>query len=149
MLRAALNSKLQRYQLPAGDLDDIVQETLIAFHAQRHRWDTSLPVMPWIVTIAKNKIVDELRRRRRHNVLPVKLAEVAAIVPTTQEDSLAKYDIEQLIKTLPQRSQEIVTGISLNGNSARDLAEKLGILEATVRVIHHRSMKRMVQVIEK
>ncbi|CCB68078.1 MULTISPECIES: sigma-70 family RNA polymerase sigma factor [unclassified Hyphomicrobium] len=149
MLRAALVSKLQRYQLSTGDLDDILQETLIAFHAQRHRWDTSLPVMPWVVTIAKNKIVDELRRRRRHHVLPGKLAELAVSVSATAEESLARYDVERLIKALPERNQEIVAGISLNGDSARDLAKKLDMLEATVRVIHHRSLKRMAKSLKK
>ncbi|HML29109.1 MAG TPA: sigma-70 family RNA polymerase sigma factor [Hyphomicrobium sp.] len=149
MLRGALSSKLQQYRLSTGDLDDILQETLIAFHAQRHRWDTSLPVMPWVVTIAKNKIVDELRRRRKHYVLPGRLAEQAVSAGATAEESLAKYDIERLMKALPERNQEIVAGISLNGNSARELAEKLDMLEVTVRVIHYRSLKRMAKSLKK
>ena len=59
-LRAFLRKRLAR--LPE-DVEDLVQETLIAVHNQRHTYDPSQPLTAWVQAIAKYKWVDLLRRR--------------------------------------------------------------------------------------
>jgi RNA polymerase sigma-70 factor, ECF subfamily len=145
-LGAIIRSKSRRYQMAAADIDDIIQETLIAVHTQRHRWNPSLPLMPWAATIARNKIVDEIRRRNRNRCATAgDVSQICSGATSEEGNSLAKYDVERLINCLPKRSQEIVAAIALNRDSAREVAARLGMLEVTVRVTHHRSLKYLAK----
>ncbi len=40
------------------EVEDLVQETLLALHLQRGTYDPSLPVSAWAVAIARHKVVD-------------------------------------------------------------------------------------------
>jgi len=44
---------------------------------------------------------------------------------------------------IPERQREIVRSISIDGQSARDVAVKLGMSEVAVRVSLHRSLKAL------
>jgi RNA polymerase sigma-70 factor (ECF subfamily) len=145
-LGAIIRSKTRRYRMAATDIDDILQETLIAVHTQRHRWNPTLPLMPWAATIARNKIIDEMRRRNRnHCTATGDGSQIFSDASCEEANALAKYDVERLIKCLPERSQEIVAAIALNQNSAREVAARLGMLEVTVRVTHHRSLRYLAK----
>src|SRR3546814_15527415 len=63
-------------RLPPGDVDDAVQETLLAVHRRRHTYDPQYPLGPWLAAIAKNKWVDQLRSlaRRPMDELPDEIA---------------------------------------------------------------------------
>jgi RNA polymerase sigma-70 factor (ECF subfamily) len=55
---------LQRYfqrRLPFGEVDDAVQEALLAVHRRRHTYDPQYPFRPWLAAMAKHKWVDQLR----------------------------------------------------------------------------------------
>ena len=65
MLRATAQRGLARAGQPVDQCEDIVQEVLLAVHLKRHTWDPTAPVGPWLFAIARNKIIDALRRRGR------------------------------------------------------------------------------------
>src|SRR3954469_9144816 len=64
-LRAAARRGLARAGQPARQSGDIVQEILLAVHLKRHTWDVAAPFAPWLFAIARNKLIDALRRRGR------------------------------------------------------------------------------------
>src|SRR5215471_8228454 len=45
------------------EVEDLVQETLLAVHNQRHTYDSQQPLTAWVYAIAKYKLMDLLRRR--------------------------------------------------------------------------------------
>ena len=47
------------------DAEDLVQETLIAVHNRRASYDRNRPFTAWLYAIARYKLVDHFRRRRR------------------------------------------------------------------------------------
>ena len=59
-LRAFLRRKL--FGLP-DDVEDLVQEILLAIHNQRHTYDADQPLTAWVHAIARYKVIDLLRRR--------------------------------------------------------------------------------------
>src|SRR5262245_37940852 len=65
-LRAFLRKRL--YRLP-DDIEDIVQEILIAVHNGRHTYLPEQPLTAWTHAIARYKIADYLRHRSRHEAL--------------------------------------------------------------------------------
>ena len=42
-----------------------MQDILLAVHLKRHTWDANAPFAPWLFAIARNKLIDALRRRGR------------------------------------------------------------------------------------
>src|SRR3990167_11238132 len=65
-LRAFLRGRLAR--LP-DEVEDLVQETLLAVHNQRHTYDAAQPLTAWIHAIARYKLIDLLRRRAGRDAL--------------------------------------------------------------------------------
>ena len=64
-LRAAARRGLARAGQPVDQSEDIVQDILLAVHLKRHTWDANAPFAPWLFAIARNKLIDSLRRRGR------------------------------------------------------------------------------------
>jgi RNA polymerase sigma-70 factor (ECF subfamily) len=57
-LRAFLRRRLA--QRP-DEVEDLVQETLLAVHNQRHTYRADMPVTAWVHAIARYKLIDWLR----------------------------------------------------------------------------------------
>ena len=52
----------------AAEAEDAVQDTLLAIHTLRHTFDPDRPFRPWLLAIARRRVIDRLRRgepRRR------------------------------------------------------------------------------------
>jgi RNA polymerase sigma-70 factor (ECF subfamily) len=145
-LSRALRSVVRRGFAGVGiardDVEDVVQEVLLAIHLKRHTWDTSMPLGPWVLAIARNKMIDDLRRRGRRPEVPVDLTQFE-FEGEDQQASIDAHDVARVLNRLPERNREIVQSISIDGHSARDVAEKLGMTEVAVRVALHRSLKTL------
>jgi RNA polymerase sigma-70 factor (ECF subfamily) len=145
-LSRALRSVVRRGFAGVGvardDVEDVVQEVLLAIHLKRHTWDTSMPLGPWVLAIARNKMIDDLRRRGRRPEVPVDLTQFE-FEGEDQQASIDAHDVARVLNRLPDRNREIVQAISIDGHSARDVAEKLGMTEVAVRVALHRSLKTL------
>ena len=61
-LRAFFRRRLQRWP---DEVEDLVQECLLAIHNQRLTYDTGVPLTSWIHAIARYKLIDWLRRHGR------------------------------------------------------------------------------------
>ena len=59
----------RRMQTLPDEVEDLVQETLLALHLQRGTQDPSVPVSAWVLAVARYKLVDRWRRRGRHDAL--------------------------------------------------------------------------------
>ena len=80
--------------LPIMDREDIVQEILLSVHAARATYNPRRPFMPWLMSIARNRMIDNARRnsRRLNNEVlvgefPAHLADDNASEPASQRAS--------------------------------------------------------------
>src|SRR6201747_3353951 len=71
VLRAGARRGLARAGQPIDQSEDIVQEILLAVHLKRHTWDVDAPFAPWLFAIARNKLIDTLRRRGRRGFVHI------------------------------------------------------------------------------
>ena len=69
-LRSFLRRKLPHYH---DDVEDIVQEVLLAVHNARHTWRPADPLSAWIHGITRYKLTDFLRSHYRHDALMIPL----------------------------------------------------------------------------
>ncbi len=140
-VRRLVRHRLAR--LGQGDLEveDIVQETLLAIHLKRHTWRPGEPVSPWVAAISRNKTIDVLRRRGRRAELPLDDMDDTALVASDIPEEGTGQDLERVLGALDDRARRIVQLVSIEGHSSRAAAEKVGISEGALRVALHRSLK--------
>lgn len=124
------------------DSEDIVQETLLAMHLKRDTWDETQPLEPWLRAIARHKLVDHLRRRGVTDHVDIEDLTDSLAVPANDPAGSAA-DARHLLAGLPERQRHIVEGISLEGQSAREVGARLGMSEGAVRVTLHRALKAL------
>lgn len=148
VIRASALRACRRYGAATSDIEDVVQETLLAIHLKRHTWRRGDPLGPWVRAIAKYKLVDTLRKRTRRNEIDIN--DFADDLPAEQAESPeTSGDVERLLLLLPVRDQTIIKLVSIEGHSNRDAGEKLGMNETAVRVALHRSLKRLAELLRK
>jgi RNA polymerase sigma-70 factor (ECF subfamily) len=125
------------------DIEDAVQDTLLALHLKRRTWDESRPLLPWVRAILKNKVTDVLRRRGGRVHLSIDdFTETLADVPV---EVASRIDTEVVLASLKGRQRDVVVSISVEGGSARQVAARLGMSEVAVRVCLHRALKAMAR----
>ena len=140
-LRAFLRGRLSR--LP-DEVEDLVQETLLAVHNQRHTYDTDQPLTAWVHAIARYKLIDLLRRRAGRDALNDPLddeIEVFAASDTEADD--ARRDIARLLERLPDRQRLPILHTKLEGLSVVEAARATGMSESAVKVGVHRGLKAL------
>ncbi len=125
----------------ANDVEDLVQETLIAIHTRRATYDRARPLVAWVYAIARYKMVDHLRSRRLH-VSTEDLEDI--LVTEGYEDACsARMDMERLLGSLSKKQAGVIRDTKVDGLSVAEAASKSGISEADVKVSVHRGLKAL------
>jgi RNA polymerase sigma-70 factor, ECF subfamily len=149
LLAARLRAYL-RHRLAAHpeEVEDLVQETLLALHLQRGTHDPSLTVSAWAVAIARHKLVDHWRRRGRRDVRHVPLDDVdEGLLAVDDEDRGASRDLEKLLRELPAAQRQAIVLTKLDGLSVAEAAERTGASESAIKVQVHRGLKRLAALV--
>lgn len=140
-LRAFLRRRLTR--LP-DEVEDLVQETLLAVHNQRHTYDAEQPLTAWLHAIAKYKLIDLLRRRERNVARDTPLDDEADLLAAADHDAAeARRDLTKLLEQLPDRQRLSIVYMKLQGLSVAETAHLTGMSESAVKVNVHRGLKTL------
>ena len=140
-LRAFFRKRLAR--LPE-DVEDLVQESLLAVHLQRHTYDSEQPLTPWVYALARYKLIDLLRRRSRTDLLHDFLDENdEALGAVDSEAGEARRDVAKLLEALPDRQRLPIVYVKLEGLSVAEAARRAGMSESAVKVGVHRGLKAL------
>jgi RNA polymerase sigma-70 factor (ECF subfamily) len=140
-LRAFLRRRLAG--LP-DDVEDLVQETLLAVHNQRHTYDASQPLTPWVHAIQRYKMADLLRRREGRDALHEPLDEESEVFASVDHEAAdARRDVAKLLAELPDRHRVPIVLMKLEGLSVAEAAKRSGLSESAVKVGVHRGLKAL------
>lgn len=138
----------RRMQSNPDDLEDLVQETLLAIHLQRGTHDPAVPVNRWVLAIARHKLIDLWRRRGRRESLNDPLDELAeADQPAVWEELPVQRDLETLMRRLPDAQRQAIALTKLQGLSMAEASELSGVSVAALKVQVHRGLKRLAELI--
>ncbi len=140
-LRAFCRRRLAH--MPA-EVEDLVQETLLAIHNQRHTYDPGRPFTAWAHAIARYKLVDLLRRRSRREMLTDGLDHESELLGDTDLDaSEAARDLGLLLQTLPDRQRLPIVHVKIDGLSVAEAAARTGMSVSAVKVGIHRGLRAL------
>jgi len=145
-LRGYLGRRM--HSLP-DEVEDLVQETLLALHLQRGSYDPTLPVSAWVIAIARHKLVDLWRRRGRRDDLHDALDDTdeSALVAEPQNGE-AQRDLEKLLNELPKAQRQAILLTKVEGLSVAEASRHTGASEAAIKVQVHRGLKRLASLVK-
>ncbi|AEQ52259.1 sigma-70 family RNA polymerase sigma factor [Pelagibacterium halotolerans] len=124
----------------AANVEDLVQETLLAVHAKRLTYDTARPFTAWLHALAHHKLVDHLRRHAIRPTVPLD-DEMTGGVPA---GDLAAHDLDRVLETLPERTSTLIRRVKVEGASVAEAASAHGMSEGAAKIAIHRGLKALM-----
>jgi RNA polymerase sigma-70 factor (ECF subfamily) len=146
-LRPYVRRGLERAGRTDDNVEDVVQEVLLAVHLKRHSWDETRPISPWVAAIARYKLIDAVRRRGSWIHLPID--DFFEVLPANDAPTDPGRDIARSLAALPTRQREVLRSIGVDGASIGETASQLNISEGAVRVALHRGLATLAKRSEK
>ncbi len=127
----------------AADVEDLVQEVLIAVHTRRDTYDPMRPLTSWVYAIAHYKLTDCLRRNSRRESIPLDDT-LELFTPDENEQRSARQDVNQILGMLPVAQRQAIQLTRIEGLSTAEAAERSGQSESLIKVNVHRGLKRLM-----
>lgn len=126
-----------------ADVEDLVQDTLIAIHKRRESYNCALPFTAWLHGIARYKLIDFYRRCGVRAAISLDDAPDLLV----EDDStavLARLDLDRMLASLPPKQAEAIRLTRVDGLSVREAAVHSGQSESSVKVGVHRGLRRLM-----
>lgn len=128
----------------AADIEDLVQETLLAIHLKRETYDRALPFTPWAYAVARYKMLDQFRRMRTRPTTPIDDVADLFLVEAAEEPCV-RDDLDRLLSNLPPRQRAVMKDVKIQGLSMDEAGAKNGMSGMAVRLSVHRGLKALRQ----
>jgi len=135
----------RRGRLRPEDVEDVVQDVLLAVHAVRATYDPERPFLPWLLAIVRHRLVDQARRdvrRAAHECPGVDLdvtfaARGANLVRGASADAAI---LRQAIAHLPAGQRRAIELLKIEGLSLKEAARATGASVGALKVATYRAM---------
>lgn len=132
----------------AADIEDVVQETLLAFHSARRSYDTTRPVLSFLLAILRFRGADVIRRRRWTAVNEMGMddpGEPAAplAMEFDQETAVDGGRLRELIRCLPSQQRQALEAMKLGEMSLREASAATGTSVIALKVATHRAIRTL------
>jgi RNA polymerase sigma-70 factor (ECF subfamily) len=133
----------------AGDIEDLVQETLFRAFRALDRWRGDASFRSWLFTIAGNLTRDAFRRRKGREVLPLDDRDYPDRADPDAE--LAASELEDRLRNelgrLPRLQREVFLLRAQEGAGYEEIAAALGTTAGAARVHYHHAVKRLKELV--
>jgi RNA polymerase sigma-70 factor (ECF subfamily) len=114
-------------------VDDVVQTTFLKLLTRLDAYQPGdVPFEAWLLRVARNAAIDELRRRRRRDSVPMSDGDGAQAGPSAPELPVA-------LDRLPAAYREVLLLRHVVGLSVQETADRLGTTPRTVRTLQERA----------
>lgn len=135
-----------------SDIDDAVQDVLIAVHEARRSYDPSRPFKPWLAGIARHRIIDRMRAKSRISAREVSIGddgdETFASSAAKQDDTLIDSPaLHRALAQLPPGQRVAIQELKLRESSLEEVAARTGLSVGALKVATHRGLKRLRQIL--
>ena len=142
--------------LGAGpDADDVGQETFIRFYKNLEVFEEKSSIKTYLVRIAMNRSIDELRRRKKSQKRNRSVDDLEGSVLEPSEDGSKISDlrseqefVKKAINQLADDHRSVVVLRMIDGYSTKETAAILDIPEGTVLSRLARANKKLAEILE-
>ena len=134
-----------------SDADDLLQETFIKVYMNIDRYSPDYTFGQWVYTIARNTLIDYLRRRSDDVSIDERFLSPVSPGPTPEESVInlqQRTQIERYLERLTPRYRRLVVLRFFDGLSYEEIAARLDLPLGTVKTQIHRARGRMCRMIK-
>ena len=148
----AIYSYLRFHLASADEAEDLTAEVFLRAVRAEDRFDsTRSSARTWLFRIARNALLDHLRRERRRIQVPLgSMRDLRSDAPSPEERVLWEEEVGRLVSAvagLGARDREIIGLRYGSGLETREVAEILGIAEPAARTRLWRALGRLREVL--
>lgn len=140
------------YYIGSGDVEDLVQEVFIRAIKGIDTFQEKSSPKTWLLSIARNVGIDEIRRRKRLSVKKATWFQAEQNDTETPEDILQLNEnnklLYQAIQSLKTNYRDVVILRGIKELSVSETASILNWNENKVRTTYHRALKSLQNVRE-
>lgn len=133
------------------DAEDLTQQAFLkAWKAIGKYRKKGSPFLAWLMRISHNLVIDFYRSRKDITYLDdeIELRDSKAGPEKLAEAQYDQQQIRKVILQLPEEQQQVVMMSFIEGFSYGEIAAALGKSEGNIRVMVHRALKKMRQIME-
>ena len=131
------------------EVEDLVQDTLLALHARRDSWDPARPLSPWLHAIARYKLMDHLRRHYARGTVALPDDADEWMADPDAADPGDALDVDTLLDALPDNQRRWIRMTRIEGWTMAEAGQATGHTETNVKVGVHRGLKRLAALVRK
>ena len=143
-----LYPRLQRVALRllgnAEDAEDMVQEVYMKLWSKRDALPDVQDVEAYCVTLTKNMCIDRLRMAEADKAdvdeVPTMLAATDDVEAQVEKRD-AVEQVKQIIETLPEHQQQVITLRDMEDCSFEEIAEQTGLTAVNIRMLLSRARR--------
>ena len=133
-------------RLPPAQLDDAIQDTLLAMHEKRHTYDPTRPFPPWLAAIARYKWIDRLRAMKKS---PTEALSDDIAVGDHEAAVASSHALDRLLDELKPAQAEVIRLVKLQGLSVVEASSRTGRTVPLVKVDIHRDLGRLSALVQR
>jgi RNA polymerase sigma-70 factor (ECF subfamily) len=153
LYRVRIYTYLVRSGVRDGERDDLFQEIFFTVHRYAGRYDPTLPLAPWLFTIAVNAVRSHFRSpRNKREILQDEVPDAVDEAPTAGEvlegRELAKW-LERELMELPEDQRDAMLLCYIKDMEQEDAAKALGMNTNTLKTNLRRARITLVERITK
>lgn len=138
------------YYTGSMDVEDLVQETFMIAMKKMSGFKKQSHPKTWLISIARNKVVDEYRRRKVWDKIKHLVFRDQRHSNELEEQTIHKQEIIQLYKAIHQLSPRYKEVVILRGIlelTPKEVSEVLKSNVNHVNVLFHRALKRLREIL--
>jgi RNA polymerase sigma-70 factor (ECF subfamily) len=136
----AIFSLCFQFTMTREDAEELVQEVFIKLYNTLHLWRPERPLLAWIMTITRNRCIDEYRKARQERRLERLPHEVLELLPgggrDAEQETLVRERYAKLMECLhelPEETASLILMRDLLGLSYEELAAMTNLPVGTIK----------------
>ena len=147
MLRSYLKKSVGSGRVSHEQIEDLVQDVLMAVHQKRGTYRTDLPIQPWLFTIARYRLIDSYRAEGRKPIVlsfEDELGLVDNIADSAHngdtDSSSDKRDVDALLSSLTEKQRTALHLAKVEELPLAEVSSRMNMSLSAVKVTIHRAL---------
>ncbi len=134
------------------DARDLTHDVFIeAWRALPRYKRTKTPFLGWLFTICRHTVIDYYRTKKDHGYLnnEIVMEDHEKTPGQLAEEQFTQQEVRRAILRLPEDQQQVILMSFIEGFEYSEIAAALNKSEGNIRVILHRALKRIREILGK
>jgi RNA polymerase sigma factor (sigma-70 family) len=118
----------------------------VKIHKSKHLYNETLPFLPWLFTITKNALIDEVRKgEKEKNHLSV---DAVTLISPEAEATPQLSEVLPYLKTLPENQKRVVEMRYIEEKTFEEISLALETSQMNVRKLLSRGVQRLKELLK-